>query len=103
LAKIGQPGDLKFNSGWDAPQLDRWLRQILPTAFDLISESADHEYPLWLLKLSRSKLALHREIPDGYDAVSAKGHKGKGWQDSKLLFGKSLSILMLILRHNTMT
>jgi hypothetical protein len=71
------------------------LRDILPAPFEKINDLlkpdvSDHSYIWRLLKASRSHLELHREAPDGYDMISAKGSKSKGWQDSKLFFGMSI-------------
>ncbi|KAF8573954.1 hypothetical protein K439DRAFT_1624706 [Ramaria rubella] len=98
FAKIGSRGILKFGNEWDTQMLDDWLRETLPIAFDQIEAvpgALDDEYPWRLLKSSRSHLELHRERPDGYDAMSAKG-KNKGWQDSKLFFVTRLPIPSVI-------
>ncbi|KAF8590168.1 hypothetical protein K439DRAFT_1612167 [Ramaria rubella] len=98
FAKIGGRGDLKFENDWDTQMLDDWLREMLPIAFENIKAVPgvfEDEYPWWLLRTSRSHLELHREKPDGYDAMSAKG-KSKGWQDSKLFFVTRLPIPSII-------
>ncbi|KAF8580861.1 hypothetical protein K439DRAFT_1619442 [Ramaria rubella] len=89
FAKIGGRGDLKFENDWNTQMIDDWLQEMLPIVFEnikAIPSVFEDEYPWWLLRTSRSHLELHREKPDGYDAISAKG-KSKGWQDSKLFFG----------------
>ncbi|KAF8504064.1 hypothetical protein JB92DRAFT_3123106 [Gautieria morchelliformis] len=83
-----QAGDLEFGSNWSTRKLDEWLRMILPIAFDHLDMQMDADDPeayTWrLCKANRSRLELHRELPDGIDFKDAKGGKSKGWQDSKL-------------------
>ncbi|KAF8583069.1 hypothetical protein K439DRAFT_106164 [Ramaria rubella] len=84
--------------------LDDWLRETLLIAFDQIEAvpgALEDEFPRRLLKSSRSHLELHRERPDGYDAMSAKG-KNKGWQDSKLFFVTRLPVPSVIDILNTL-
>ncbi|KAF8503160.1 hypothetical protein JB92DRAFT_2833419 [Gautieria morchelliformis] len=83
---FGSPGELEFSNQWSHRKLDEWLREMLPIAFEYMDEVAkDGGEVTWrLLKASRSRLSLHREVPDGYDFVDAKGGKSTGWQDSKL-------------------
>jgi hypothetical protein len=96
FAKIGNRGDHKFSNEWDTDQLDDWLCNTLPTPFkqlELLNPDVHEHNYLWrLLKASRSCLELHRESPDGYDMISAKGSKSKGWQDSKLFFGMWIAL-----------
>ncbi|KAF8531514.1 hypothetical protein JB92DRAFT_3092258 [Gautieria morchelliformis] len=56
---------------------------MLPAAFEPMDDVAEvgDEFTWRLLKASRSHLSLHREVPDGYDFVDAKGGKSKGWQE----------------------
>ncbi|KAF8580562.1 hypothetical protein K439DRAFT_1619675 [Ramaria rubella] len=97
FAKIGRRGVLKFGNELDMQILDDWLHETLPIAFEHIEAlpaAFEDEYAWRLFKTSRSHFELHRERPDGYDAMSAKG-KSKGWQDSKLFFVTRLPILTI--------
>jgi hypothetical protein len=94
FAKFGNKGDLKFGNEWCTRKLDEWLRGILPEAFEKIDATIETEdgYAWRLLKASRARLHFHRETPDGYDFVQAKGGKSKGWQESKLFLGMWISL-----------
>ncbi|KAF8583197.1 hypothetical protein K439DRAFT_1617668 [Ramaria rubella] len=83
FANIGGRGVLKFGNDWDMQMLDDWLHETLLIVFEYIEAlpaTFDNEYAWRLPKTSRSHFELHRERPDGYDAISAKD-KSKGWQD----------------------
>jgi hypothetical protein len=97
FATIGNKGDLKFGNEWNTKRIDEWLQDLLPVVFewlDILSDDQDEgKYPWQLLKANRSRLQLHHELPDRYDVLDAKGSKSKGWQDSKLFFGKSITLI----------
>ena len=91
FAMTGNKSEISFGNEWGISRLHNWLKDILPVPskqLDLLSDAEEHQYPWRLLKASRSRLQLYHELPDGYDVISAKGSKSKGWQDSKLYFGK---------------
>lgn len=91
LAKIANAqGELQFSNHWKAAEIHQWLKQCLPEAFDyidLLPEDLESTYPWQLLKTTRKHFELERNTPDGWDLLSAKAGKSKGWYESKLYFG----------------
>ncbi|KAF8504948.1 hypothetical protein JB92DRAFT_2833199 [Gautieria morchelliformis] len=83
FAIFRNPGELEFSNQWSTRKLDEWLRQMLPADFEPMDDVAEvgDEFTWRLLKASRSGLSLHREVPDGYDFVDAKGVSQK-WLSS---------------------
>ena len=84
---MGSQGDIQFGNEWSTRRLDVWLQEILLAAFEH-NCVPEEDYVWWLLKSHHSHLSFYREFLDGVDLISAKGGKGKGWQDSKIYFGK---------------
>jgi hypothetical protein len=104
FALFGNHSKIQFANKRSTRRLDQCLRELLLDTFEQIdATSSDNEdgYAWWLLKASHSHLQFHHETPDGYDFISAKGGKSKGWQEAKLYFGKWICLTIVSFLNST--